>query len=40
MRERATYVGGALEVKSTRRAGTEIAVRIPLAAKGHRGQLN
>ena len=40
MRERATYVGGALEVKSTRRAGTEIAVRIPLAAKGHGGQLN
>ena len=30
MRERATYVGGALKVKSARRAGTEIEVRIPL----------
>jgi PAS domain S-box-containing protein len=30
MRERATYVGGALKVKSTRHAGTEIEVRIPL----------
>ena len=30
MRERATYVGGALKVKSVRRAGTEIEVRIPL----------
>jgi PAS domain S-box-containing protein len=30
MRERATYVGGALKVKSSRRAGTEIGVRIPL----------
>jgi PAS domain S-box-containing protein len=30
MRERATYVGGALEVKSVRRTGTEIEVRIPL----------
>ena len=29
MRERANYVGGALKVKSTRRAGTEIEVRIP-----------
>jgi two-component system NarL family sensor kinase len=37
MRERATYVGGALEIKSTRRAGTEIVVRIPLAAKGRGG---
>ena len=30
MRERATYVGGALTIKSARRAGTEIEVRIPL----------
>ena len=30
MKERATYVGGVLTVKSGRRAGTEIAVRIPL----------
>ena len=30
MRERATYVGGNLKVKSVRRAGTEIEVRIPL----------
>ncbi len=30
MRERATSVGGALTVKSTRRTGTEIGVRIPL----------
>jgi PAS domain S-box-containing protein len=30
MRERATYVGGTLKVKSVRRAGTEIEVRIPL----------
>ena len=30
MRERAAYVGGALTVKSVRRAGTEIEVRIPL----------
>ena len=30
MRERATYVGGALAVKSAPRAGTEIEVRIPL----------
>lgn len=29
VRERATYVGGALEVKSAPRAGTEIVVRIP-----------
>jgi len=39
MRERATYVGGALIVKSAPRAGTEIVARIPLppgatAAKG------
>jgi two-component system NarL family sensor kinase len=30
MRERATYVGGALKVKSVHRAGTVIEVRIPL----------
>jgi two-component system, NarL family, sensor kinase len=30
IRERATYVGGTLEVASTRRAGTEIEVRIPV----------
>jgi signal transduction histidine kinase len=30
MRERATSVGGALRVKSTPRAGTEIEVHIPL----------
>jgi two-component system NarL family sensor kinase len=40
MRERATYVGGALHIKSTRRSGTEIDVRIPLAARGPGGQLN
>lgn len=31
MRERATHAGGTLEVKSVRRSGTEIHVRIPLA---------
>jgi len=30
MRERAAYVGGDIKVKSGRRAGTEIQVRIPL----------
>jgi signal transduction histidine kinase len=30
MSERATYAGGALKVKSVRRVGTEIEVRIPL----------
>jgi PAS domain S-box-containing protein len=30
MRERATYAGGTLKVKSVRRAGTEIEVRIPV----------
>jgi PAS domain S-box-containing protein len=30
MRERAVYVGGTLAVKSARRAGTEIKIRIPL----------
>ena len=30
MRERATYVGGTLKVKSTRRVGTEIKVHLPL----------
>jgi len=32
MSERAAYVGGALKVKSVRRAGTEIEVRVPLVA--------
>lgn len=40
MRERATYVGGALHIKSTRHSGTEIDVRIPLAARGPGGHLN
>ena len=45
MRERAAYLGGALKVKSGRRAGTEIEVRIPLAQKatparrGRRGRI-
>jgi signal transduction histidine kinase len=30
MRERATYVGGALKIKSVRGAGTKIEVLIPL----------
>jgi signal transduction histidine kinase len=29
MRERATYVGGSVEIASARRHGTEITVRIP-----------
>jgi PAS domain S-box-containing protein len=33
MRERAAYVGGALKVKFSRLAGTEIEVRIPLPPK-------
>ena len=33
MRERATYVGGTVGVKSTRRGGTEIEVRIPLSSR-------
>jgi PAS domain S-box-containing protein len=33
MRERATYVGGALTIKSARGAGTKIEVLIPLPAK-------
>lgn len=33
MRERATYVGGTLTIKSARRAGTEIVVRIPLSPR-------
>jgi len=37
MRERATYVGGTLTVKSVRRAGTEIEVRIPLPPECHGG---
>jgi signal transduction histidine kinase len=32
MRERASHVGGVLCVKSTRRTGTEVEVRIPLSA--------
>ncbi len=32
MRERAAYAGGVLTIKSGRRAGTEIEVRIPLTA--------
>jgi signal transduction histidine kinase len=32
MRERATYVGAVFEIASRRRAGTEIRVRIPVAA--------
>ena len=32
MRERATYVGGDFKIKSVHRAGTDIAVRIPLPA--------
>jgi two-component system, NarL family, sensor kinase len=42
MRERAAYVGGALTVKSARRAGTEIEVRIPMtpgASAAHRTDL-
>ncbi|HWW03075.1 MAG TPA: ATP-binding protein [Candidatus Acidoferrum sp.] len=38
MQERATYIGGALKVKSARGAGTEIEARIPLspgAARAH-----
>jgi two-component system NarL family sensor kinase len=41
MRERATYVGGYLQVKSDRRGGTEIEVRLPLPprlAPARRGQ--
>jgi len=34
MRERAAYMGGDLKVKSARRAGTEIEVRIPLPPGG------
>lgn len=33
MRERATYVGGTLKVKSNCRSGTEIEIRIPLPPK-------
>jgi PAS domain S-box-containing protein len=39
MRERATYVGGTLKVKSVRRGGTEIEVRIP-AMSSARGALS
>jgi PAS domain S-box-containing protein len=31
MRERAAYVGGTVQIKSARRAGTEVEVRIPVA---------
>ena len=34
MRERAAYVGGTLTLKSARRAGTEITLRIPLPPAG------
>jgi PAS domain S-box-containing protein len=34
MRERAAYLGGVLMIKSARRAGTEIKVRIPLLEVG------
>lgn len=34
MRERAAYVGGTLTLKSARRAGTEITLRIPLPPEG------
>ena len=42
MRERATYAGGTLTIKSVRHTGTEIEVRIPLtslalSAEPHRG---
>ncbi len=37
MRERATYAGGALTVKSARGAGTEIEIRIPLPSRRHGG---
>jgi signal transduction histidine kinase len=37
MRERATYVGGTLTVKSVHRAGTEIEIRIPLPPEYSRG---
>jgi signal transduction histidine kinase len=33
MRERATYVNGVLKVKSARRVGTEIEIRLPLPSK-------
>jgi PAS domain S-box-containing protein len=35
MRERAAYAGGVLTIKSGRRAGTEIEVRIPLSTAAH-----
>ena len=40
MRERATYVGGALKIKSVRGAGTEIEVRIPLPPRATAAKLN
>jgi len=33
MRERASYVGGTLRIKSVRRTGTEVEVSIPLTGK-------
>ena len=36
LRERAAYVGGALRIKSTRGAGTEIEARIPIPASAPR----
>jgi two-component system, NarL family, sensor kinase len=36
MRERAAYAGGGLKVKSGRRLGTEVEVRIPLPARNGR----
>lgn len=36
MRERAAYLGGVLDVKSARRAGTRIEVRIPLPSGARR----
>jgi signal transduction histidine kinase len=37
MRERATYVGGVLKIKSVRRVGTEIEIRIPLPPECYDG---
>ena len=40
MRERASYVGGELKIKSGRRVGTEIEVRIPLPPRTRRTRAN
>ncbi len=40
MSERATYVGGALRIKSVRRAGTEVELRIPLRVTPVNRRLN